>query len=435
MFLAKRHLDRRTFLRGMGATVALPLLDAMVPTRALLTSPRPVLRLAFVYFPHGAVMDEWLPADAGRSGQLGRILEPLSSLAHRLTVVSGVENRHAYGPVHAITPGTWLSGTSPRESGEGTHGATIDQLAADHLGRETALPSLALAAEEPFKIGSGIWEGQFDHNLATTISFRRAGVPVRMQSSPRAVFDQLFDRHASCDASNLHGSGPTSILDLVAADAARLRTRLGPADRTVLGDYLEAVRDAERRVEDIESRACMARPSAADVERQFVERLALMFDLTALAFRADITRVASLMMAAEASAMTYGHIGVPESFHLLSHHQHDPEKLDRLVRIQAFHTKALANFARALEETPDGEGSILDHSLILFGSNMSDSHAHDHFPLPLAMVGGGCGTPLGLRHVPLPDRTPIANVLLTVLRRTGVPVQSIGDSTGECGEV
>ena len=179
----------------------------------------------------------------------------------------------------------------------------------------------------------------------------------------------------------------------------------------------------------------MARQSAAEVEQRFVERLTLMFDLTALAFRADITRVASLMMAAEASSMTYGHIGVPESFHLLSHHQHDPEKLDQLVRIQAFHTKMLANFARTLEELPDGDGSILDHSLILFGSNMSDSHAHDHFPLPLAMIGGGCGTPLGVRHVRLPDRTPISNVLLTVLRRAGVPAQSIGDSTGECGEL
>ena len=179
----------------------------------------------------------------------------------------------------------------------------------------------------------------------------------------------------------------------------------------------------------------MDRESDGEVEQRFIERLTLMFDLTALAFRADITRVASLMMAAEASSMTYGHIGVPEPFHLLSHHQHDPDKLDRLVRIQAFHTTVLANFARTLEEVPDGDGSILDHSLILFGSNMSDSHAHDHFPLPLAMIGGGCGTRLGSRHVPLPDRTPISNVLLTVLRRAGVPVQSVGDSTGECGEV
>ena len=351
MFLSTKHLDRRTFLRGMGATVALPLLDAMLPARALSASIRPVPRLACVYFPHGAVMDEWLPADAGRSGQPGRILEPLSSLANRLTIVSGVENRHAYGPVHAITPGTWLSGTSPRESGDGTHGTTIDQVAADYLRSRDGAAVAGARRRGAVQDRCGcLGQGSTTPSLATTISFRRAGVPVPMQSSPRAVFDRLFDRGGTGDASDAHSAGATSVLDLVAADAARLRTRLGPADRTVLGDYLEAVRDAERRVEHVESRAGMARQSAGDVEQRFVERLTLMFDLTALAFRADITRVASLMMAAEASSMTYGHIGVPESFHHLSHHQHDPEKLDQLVRIQAFHTETLANFARTLGE-------------------------------------------------------------------------------------
>jgi hypothetical protein len=200
----------------------------------------------------------------------------------------------------------------------------------------------------------------------------------------------------------------------------------------VPGDYLAAVRDVERRVAHVEAAAGVPRPCAAEVEQRFVARLTLMFDLVALAFRADITRVASLMMAAEASAMTYGHIGVAESFHLLSHHQHDVEKLDQLVRIQAFHTTVLAHFARTLREWPDGDGSLLDHSLILFGSNMSDSHAHDHFPLPLALVGAGCGTPLGVRRMTWPDRTPIEDVLSTVLRRAGVPVQASGDSTHDC---
>ncbi len=461
MFLFKKHLDRRTFLRGMGAMVALPLLDAMLPARALLASMRPTQRLAFVYFPHGAVMKEWIysgnrqPAAGNRhpatgNVQLGRILEPLSPFANRLTVVSGVENRHAYGPVHAITPGTWLSGTNPGSgirqpatdkrntgaigqpaTGSDSHGATADQIAAECLGRETLLPSISLAAEEPKKIHAGIWEGQFDQNLATTISFSAARTPVRMEFDPRAVFDGLFSVGAKCHVpgarDKVPGAGTSrSVLDLVAEDAATLRTHLGVADRAVLGDYLECVRDAERRVEKLE------RALLADSEQQFIDRLSLMFDLTALAFRADITRVASLMMAAETSSMTYSHVGVPESFHALSHHQNDPEKLERLVRIQAFQTKMLANFVRTLEELPDGDGSILDRSVILFGSNMSDSHAHDHFPLPLAMIGGGCGTPLGLRHLQWPDRTPMSNLLLTVLRRAGVPAQSIGDSTGEC---
>lgn len=389
MFLFKKHLDRRTFLRGMGATVALPLLDAMIPARALLAAMRPTQRLAFVYFPHGAVMSEWP----------GRILEPLSPFANRLTVVSGVGNQRAYGPVHAKTPGTWLS----------IGDATADQIAADYLGGDTPLRSLALAAEEPKKISAGIWEGQFDESLATTISFRGAGLPVAMESSPRAVFDALF----ACRGGP---SGPpaatTSVLDLVSDAAASLRARLGPADRAALNDYLEAVRHAERRIEQLDAKPLV------DREQAFVERLSLMFDLTALAFRADITRVASLMMAAEASSMTYGHLGVPESFHLISHHQNDPENLEKLVRIQAFHSGMFANFVRRLAESPDGDASLLDRSLILFGSNMSDSHAHDHFPLPLAVLGPRSSV---LGHAQLPDRTPMSNVLLTVLRRAGVP--------------
>ena len=400
MFLTKKHLDRRTFLRGMGATVALPLLDAMIPARTLLalTSARPVPRLAFVYFPHGAIMDEW--------SANGRILQPLAPFHERLTIVSGLENRHAYGPVHAITPGTWLSATSARE-----RGGTADQLAANHLGGQTVLPSLAVATEEATKIGAGIWEGEYDASFGTTISFRQSGEPVPMEFRPRAVFDTLFPNDAS---------GSTSVLDLVADDAASLRTRLGPADRSLLSDYLEAVRDIERRVD------------RAGVEASFTDRMALMFDMIALAFRADITRVASMMMAAEASTMTYEHLGVTGSFHALSHHQNDREKIDKLVRIQTFHTSMFAAFMRTLAALPDGDGSILDRSLILFGSNMSNSHAHDHYPLPLAVAGGGCGRHRGGQHLRYPDRTPIANLLLTMLHRAEVPVQSIGDSCGEC---
>ena len=410
MFLTKKHLDRRTFLRGMGATVALPLLDSMIPAHTLLalTAARPVPRLAFVYFPHGAIMDEW------RCG--GRILEPLAAFDDRLTIVSGLENRHAYGPVHAITPGTWLSATPARE-----RAATADQLAARHLGGQTVLPSLAVATEEATKIGAGIWEGEYDASYGTTISFRQSGEPVPMEFRPRAVFDTLFPNDAS---------GSTSVLDLVADDAASLRTRLGPADRSLLSDYLEAVRDIERRVDEVRLRS--ASVGGSDT---FTDRMALMFDMIALAFRADITRVASMMMAAEASTMTYGHLGVPDSFHALSHHQNDPAKIEKLVRIQTFHTSMFATFIGTLAALPDGDGSILDRSLILFGSNMSNSHAHDHYPLPLAVAGGGCGRHRGGQHLHYPDRTPIANLLLTILHRVEVPVQSIGDSAGECAEL
>jgi hypothetical protein len=405
MFLTRKHLDRRTFLRGMGATVALPLLDAMIPARTLLalTAAKAAPRMAFVYFPHGAIMDEWGPD--------GRILQPLAPFRDRLTIVDGLENRHAYGPVHAITPGTWLSGMSARE-----RGATADQLAADHLGCETEVPSIAVATEEAAKICAGIWEGEYDESYAKTISFR-AGAAVPMEFRPRAVFDTLFPHDAT---------GSASVLDLITDDAERLRKRLGPADRALLSDYLETVRDVERRVDEVRLRS--ASFGGSDT---FSDRMALMFDLIALAFRADITRVASMMMAAEASTTTYDHLGIGDSFHALSHHQNDPEKIDKLVRIQAHHTSIFAAFIQKLANQPDGDGSILDRSLILFGSNMSNSYAHDHFPLPLAVVGGA-GRHRGGRHLHCPDRTPIANLLLTMLRRADVPVQSIGDSTSEC---
>ena len=402
MFIINKPLDRRTFLRGMGATVALPLLDAMIPARPLLAfnTARAVPRLAFVYFPHGAIMDEW--------SLDGRILQPLTPFRDRVTVVGGIENRHAYGPVHAITPGTWLSGNSARE-----RGATADQFAADHVGCDTVLPSIAVATEEATKICAGIWQGEYDESYGQTISFR-AGAPVPMEFRPRKVFDTLFAHEAV---------GSTSVLDLVADDAASLRRQLGPADRSLLSDYLENVRDVERRVQQ------------AELGSSPTDRMALMFDLIALAFRADLTRVASMMMAAETSALTYPHLGIPDSFHALSHHQNDPEKIEKLVRIQTFHTSMFAAFIQTLANQPDGDGSILDRSLILFGSNISNSYAHDHFPLPLAVIGGACGRHRGGQQLRLPDRTPMANLLLTLLHRVGVPVPSIGDSTRECLEL
>ena len=446
MFLSKTHLDRRTFLRGMGATVALPLLDAMVPAGRLLAAfAKPAPRLAFVYVPHGAIMNEWATATGGGL-TLGRILRPLAPYRHRLTVVSGVENTHAYGPVHALTPGTWLSGCSPRRSGDASPksepggdgvmvGATADQLAADHLGRDTPLPSLSVAAEEPRPLGAGIWEGEYHESYGTTLSFRRAQAPLPMVFRPRDVFDAMFPGGASVDAPG-RGAPGTSILDRIAGDARALRNRLGPSDRTALADYFDTIREVERRVD---ASTCAGPAEAVSTDEgqaaaadRFRQRLTLMFDLVALAFRADVTRVAAVMMAAEASAMTYEHLGVSGSFHLLSHHQNDPEKIEQLVRIQAFHTETFARFVGTLAALPDGDGTILDRTLMLYGSNMSNSHAHDHFPLPLAVVGGDGGLRCEGRHLRCPDRTPIASVLLTLLHRAGVPAPSVGDSTSEC---
>jgi hypothetical protein len=241
----------------------------------------------------------------------------------------------------------------------------------------------------------------------------------------------LFPRGVTAGA---HQSG-ASVLDLVAEDASDLPRRLGARDRATFREYLDSIRDAERGVERVEALTLAGVQSPAGAEEAFAERLSLMFDLIALAFRADITRVASCMMAAETSVMTYRHLGVPEPFHLVSHHQNDPEKIEALVRIQQYHTRAFARFVRSLADLPDGDGSLLDRSLILYGSNMSDSHRHDHYPLPLAVVGGGCGALCGGGHVRCHDRTPLSNLLLTLLHRAGVPVTSIGDSTGECAGI
>ena len=423
MFISKKHLSRRSVLKGVGAAVALPLLDAMVPARtALAAAARPAPRMAFVYFPHGAIMSEWTPAETAGPMQLGRILQPLAPFKDRVTIVSGLENRHAYGPVHAITPGTWLSGVPPRPGADPSRGITADQLAARHLSTDTLLPSIEVATEEPRRIAAGAWEGDYDASFGRTISFRRSSVPLSMDFNPRTVFDRLFAPGATASERALRAERSTSVLDLVAADAANLETGLGPADCALFRDYLDSVRDVERRVET----------AGADAGS---ERLRLMFDMIALAFRADITRVASFMMAAETSQMRYDEAGVPDAFHPLSHHQNDAAKLEKLVRIQACHTRALAAFVRTLADSADGDGSLLDRSLILYGSNMSDSHAHDHFPLPLAVLGGGCGALRGGRHLRYPDRTPHSNLLVALLRRAGVPVESVGDSTGECAEL
>ena len=318
---------------------------------------------------------------------------------------------------------------------DSSQGITADQIAAQHIGQDTPLPSIELATEEPKRIGAGICEGEYHDGYGMTISFRGSSAPVSMEFSPGKVFDKLFALGEATVPRPKDARGRTSVLDLVAADAADLRKKLGPADRARLRAYLDTVREIEGRVEKAGAQMLSTCESQAEMANAFAERQNLMFDMTALAFHADITRVASFMMAAEVSQMTYYHVGVPDSFHLLSHHQNDPEKIEKLVRIQRYHTRVFARFVQKLAELPDGDGSVLDHSLILYGSNMSNSHAHDHFPLPSAVVGCGCGKLRGDQHLCYPDRIPMSNLLLTMLDRAGAPVTSIGDSTGQCTEV
>jgi hypothetical protein len=438
MFVTKKHLSRRTVLRGLGVSVALPLLDAMIPARTALaqTAAAPKIKLGFIYFPHGAIMSKWTPAAEGKGFELSPLLEPLAPFKGQLTVVSGLENKHAVGPTHAITPGTWLSGVSPRISHDPYGGVTADQIAALHVGQDTPLPSLEVATEEA--VGGGACDRNYGCSYGATISFRTPTTPLPMEFNPRKLFQRLFGQGDTPEERELLAAQYSSVLDVVAEKALALQKVVGPADRRMLSDYLESVREIERRVQKMEANdlSHIALPDApVGIPSSFDEQMNLMFDTVALAWTANLTRITSFMMAAEVSNMTYNHVEVSDAFHALSHHQNNAAKLERLQRVQTYHSRAFARFVQKLADTPDGEGSLLDNSILVYGSNMSDSNAHDHFPLPMALVGGGCGKLVGGQHLRYPDRTPVANLLLTVLQRAGVPVESLGDSTGAFAEV
>ncbi len=438
MFVTKKHLSRRTVLRGLGATVALPLLDAMIPARTALahTAAAPTPKLAFVYFPHGAIMNRWTPAAEGRGFELSPLLEPLAPFKSHLTIVSGLENKHASGPTHAITPGTWLSGVSPRISHDPYGGITADQIAVQHIGQDTPLPSLEVATEEA--VGGGACDRNYGCSYGATISFRTPSTPLPMEFNPRKLFQRLFGQGDTPEEREVLAAQYASILDVVAGKAAALQKAVGPSDRRMLDDYLESVREIERRVQKMEENdlSHITLPDApVGIPSSFDEQMNLMFDTVALAWQANLTRITSFMMAAEVSNMTYNHVDVPDAFHALSHHQNNAAKLERLERVQLYHNRAFARFVQKLKDTPDGDGSMLDHSLLVYGSNMSNSNAHDHFPLPMALVGGACGKVKGGKHLKYPDRTPVSNLLLTALQRAGVPIETLGDSTGGLAEV
>jgi hypothetical protein len=438
MFITKKHLSRRTVLRGVGATLALPLLDAMIPARTALaqTAAAAKMHMGFIYFPHGAIMGKWTPATEGKGFELAPLLEPLKPFKKQITIVTGLENKHAAGPTHAITPGTWLSSVSPRISHDPYGGITADQIAAQHIGQDTPLPSLEVATEEA--VGGGACDRNYGCSYGATISFRTPSTPLPMEFNPRKLFQRLFGQGDTPQEREHLAAQYASVLDVVAHKVAALQTRLGPSDRVMLDDYLASVREIERRVQKMEANdlSHIELPDApVGIPNSFDEQVSLMFDTVALAWQANLTRITSFMMAAEVSNMTYNHVDVPDAFHALSHHQNNAAKLERLERVQAYHTRAFAKFVQKLSETPDGDGSLLDHSILLYGSNMSNSNAHDHFPLPAAVIGGGCGKLDGGQHLRYPDRTPVSNLVVTLLDRAGVPVESLGDSTGELAEV
>jgi len=439
MFITKKHLPRRTFLKSAAATVSLPLLEAMIPAGTALaqTAANVGPRMGFFYFPHGAVMDNWTPDTVGSEFELKSILKPLEQHKHQMTIVSNLENKRAYGPVHAITPGTWLTGEAPRISHEPFGGITIDQMAAQHIGQNTPLPSIEVATETSGAAGS--CDRAYGCSYAGTISFRTPTTPLPMENNPRKLFQTLFGVGDNEAERERLASQTSSILDLMLEESNQLARQLGAADRVVLGDYLESVREIERRVQKTAEHdlSHMELPEAPQgIPGSFDDHINLQMDLILLAYQGNITRIASMMLAAEVSNQTYNHVGVSDAFHPLSHHQNDANKMGRLLRIQEYHSRVFARFADKLAVMQDGDnGSMLDNSIILYGSNMSNSNAHDHYPLPSVILGKGGGTIKGGQHIMAEERTPVSNLMLTILDRIGLHKESLGDSTGRFEEV
>ena len=392
--------------------------------------------MGFFYLPHGAIMRDWTPDIIGSDFELKPILKPFEPFKDKLTIVSGLGNKPAVSSaVHAITPGTWLSCAPPRRSHAPFGGVTADQVAAKHIGQDTALPSIEVATEE--KGGSAACDGTYGCSFGNTIAFSSATTPLPMEYSPKKFFAKLFGEGSNDTERAMIADDYQSLLDMVASEAGTLKKSLGASDRAMLDNYLDSVREIERRVQNLESRdlSIYELPELPAGIPNFDERINLMFDMIALAYQANMTRVVSFMMAAEVSNQAYNHIGIPDAFHPLSHHNNTPASLDKLSKLQTWHSEVIARFASKLATIPDGENTLLENSILLYGSNMSNSNAHDHFPLPSVVLGRGAGTIKGGQHLKYDDHTPLSNLLLTLLQRAGVPVEQHGDSTGIFADV
>ncbi len=445
MFITRKHISRRTALKSAGVTLGLPFLDAMVPAGTALaqTAAAPKMRMGFFYMPHGAIMyntshgpamDKWTPSGSGANFKLSPILASLEPYKKYVSSFGNLENAASTGSVHIFNASTWLSATRPDIGRPKVHmSVTLDQVIAKIISQDTPLPSLEVSSETIVQTSAG------NGSPYTTLSFRDADSPLPMETNPRKVFLQLFGEGDTPQERAAINNQTGSILDLILDDTKKLESRIGSGDRAVLDGYLESVREIERRTQlaGAKDLSALKIPDAPLGELEdFGEQVKMMFDLIALAYQADLTRVASYIMAAEGTNRTYNHIGVPDAFHPISHHANDLDRLNKLAKIQTWHVEKFAEFLARMAATPDGQGTLLDHSIFMFGSNMSNSDMHNNYPEPNILVGGGAGRmKLGGQHVLLPERTPIANLHLTLLQKVGVERDKFGDSTGVISEV
>lgn len=444
MFITRKHLSRRTLLRGAGASLALPLLDAMIPAGTALaqTAGAPKPKLGFFYFPHGAIMDKWTPAATGAGFEITPILQPLAVYKDQMTIVSNLRNSAAEGAgVHATSPGTWLSCASPftADANDPNYGISADQIAAQHLGQDTPFPSLEVCTEQKASSASGVCNPEYGCGYGSTVSFRTRTQPLPMEHNPRKLFFRMFGQGDTQEERDSIMNQKFSLLDMVAESSSALTGRLGNADQLRMEEYLDSVRDVERQVQILGEQdfTGIEIPDAPlGVPGNWEEHINLMFDLLALAYEAELTRVTTMMMSAELSMLTYNQVGISDAYHPLSHHRYVPDKMDKCAVVQTYHAKIFARFLNRLSNTPDGDGSLLDHSILLFGSNMSDSNAHNAEPLPSAIFGKGYGRVKGGQHLQYGADTPHANLILTILERAGIPgVESLGNSSGMFAEV
>ena len=443
MFIAKKHLPRRTFLKGMGASLALPLLDAMIPSMTALAdtpaSPSRLRRLGFVYIPMGCDITRWTPPGEEKLFELSPSLSRLAPVKEHVTIISNMELRNAYPGTHATSNAAFLSAARAKrtESTDYYLGTTVDQIAAEQIGRDTQLPSLELAMDLVAMVG------QCDNGYACVyqncLSWSSPTTPLPPEAHPRIVFEQLFGEGGSAVERRAALKSRASLLDSVTEEFTRLQKTLGPSDRNRVSQYLEAVRDVERRIQQAE--AATAENELPDLDRplgvpgSYADHARLMFDLQRLAFQGDITRVVTFQLARETSNRTYPEIGVNDPHHPLTHHGNDPEKIAKVAQINRFHVSLFAEFLEKLRDTPESDGSLLDHVLYLYGSGMGNPNLHDHTNLPIIVAGGAAGNMQGGRHLKYGQATPLANLHVTLLDKVGVRLESFADSDGTVDEL
>ena len=442
MIITKKALPRRTFLRGMGATLALPVLDAMVPSMTAIarTGAAPVRRLGFIYMPMGCDITRWTPGSTdGTLKVLSPTLQSLEPFIDQMTVMSNMELKNAYPGTHATSNAAFLSAAKAKwtESTDYYLGTTADQIAAQQIGHETVLPSLELSMDLLQTVG------QCDNGYAcvyqNNLSWSSPTTPLPSEAHPRIVFERLFGEGGSSADRRAALKRRASLLDWVRDDISRLQGTLGADDRRRVGQYLDSIREVERRIQKAESDAGADQLPDLDrpvgVPTSYAEHAKLMFDLQALAMQGDVTRVITFQLARETSTRTYPEIGVADPHHPLTHHGNNPEKIARMAKINAFHVSLFAYYLEKLKSTPDGDGTLLDHSMVLYGSGMGNPNVHDHVNLPTIVAGGGAGRMKGGRHISYAEPTPLANLHLTLLEKVGVRLDKFADSQGKVDEL